>query len=145
MSSTFVKIENGVVTQSIVSEVSFIKSGALGDPSLWTENDPTDMKKFGGIGYTYNEDLGFFIPPKPYNSWIFNSTTHEWEAPVAKPNDGHKYFWFEEIKQWMRDTTSETLEQLLSANNANINTVINSLLGESINVLGNPWVDTNVS
>jgi len=57
-------------------------------------------KNHAGIGYTYNEDRDAFIPPKPFNSWILNETTCQWEAPVAKPNDGQKYNWNETIKNW---------------------------------------------
>jgi predicted nucleotidyltransferase len=37
------------------------------------------------IGQTYSHDLNAFIPPKPYESWILNEETIEWEAPVPKP------------------------------------------------------------
>ena len=57
-------------------------------------------KNHAGIGYTYDQTLDGFIPPKPYNSWILNEETCQWEAPVVKPDDGKIYLWNEETQQW---------------------------------------------
>ena len=57
-------------------------------------------KNFAGIGYTYDEDRDAFIPRKPYQSWMLNENTCQWEAPVAYPKDGQKYSWNEENKNW---------------------------------------------
>jgi len=40
-------------------------------------------KRYAGIGYLYNADLDAFVPPKPYDSWILNSETVEWESPIG--------------------------------------------------------------
>jgi hypothetical protein len=57
-------------------------------------------KNHASIGYTYDEDRDAFIPKKPYNSWILNEQTCNWEAPVVKPNDGNMYNWNEQIQNW---------------------------------------------
>jgi hypothetical protein len=57
-------------------------------------------KNHAGIGYTYDEDRDAFIPKKPYNSWILNEQTCNWESPVAYPTDGKRYSWNENIKNW---------------------------------------------
>ena len=57
-------------------------------------------KNHAGIGYTYDEDRDAFIAPKPYNSWLLNEDTCNWEAPVAYPTDGGKYNWNEETTTW---------------------------------------------
>jgi len=57
-------------------------------------------KNHAGIGYTYDKDRDAFIAPKPYNSWVLNEQTCNWEAPVARPNDGNTYKWNEEILNW---------------------------------------------
>jgi len=63
-------------------------------------NNGTPLRKnHAGIGYTY-EDRDAFIPPKPYNSWILNETTCQWEAPVTYPNDGERYTWNESTTTW---------------------------------------------
>jgi hypothetical protein len=57
-------------------------------------------KNFAGIGYQYDQQKDAFIAPKPYNSWILNETTCQWEAPVAYPTDGKKYNWNESLVNW---------------------------------------------
>ena len=57
-------------------------------------------KNHAGIGYQYDSQRDAFIAPKPYNSWVLNEQTCLWEAPVARPNDGGRYTWNEEIKNW---------------------------------------------
>jgi hypothetical protein len=57
-------------------------------------------KNHAGIGYTYDENRDAFIAPKPFNSWILNEQTCNWDAPVARPNDNNMYKWNEEILNW---------------------------------------------
>ena len=57
-------------------------------------------KNHAGIGYTYDEDRNAFIEPKPFNSWILNETTCQWEAPIALPDIENTYYWNEETQQW---------------------------------------------
>jgi hypothetical protein len=57
-------------------------------------------KNHAGIGYTYDEDKDAFIPKKPFNSWILNEFTCDWESPVAYPADGKKYIWNEDNLSW---------------------------------------------
>jgi len=57
-------------------------------------------KNHAGIGYTYDEDRDAFIPKKPYNSWILNEQTCNWESPVAYPTDGKRYSWNETNLNW---------------------------------------------
>jgi hypothetical protein len=61
-------------------------------------------KNYAGIGYTYDLQRDAFIPKKPYNSWILNETTCNWEAPVAYPTDGQRYSWNEETLNWILQT-----------------------------------------
>jgi hypothetical protein len=61
-------------------------------------------KNHAGIGYTYDEDRDAFIPKKPFNSWILNETTCQWEAPVAMPTEqlenNQYYSWNESAINW---------------------------------------------
>jgi hypothetical protein len=36
---------------------------------------------------------------KPYQNWIMNEKTGEWEPPKEKPNDN--FYWDEEKKDWI--------------------------------------------
>jgi hypothetical protein len=57
-------------------------------------------KNHAGIGMTYDEDRDAFIAPRPFNSWILNEQTCQWNAPVAYPTDGKKYNWNETNLTW---------------------------------------------
>jgi hypothetical protein len=68
-------------------------------------NNGTPLRKnHAGIGYTYDEDRDAFIPKKPFNSWILNEDTCNWEAPVAMPTtileDDQYYSWNESTLTW---------------------------------------------
>jgi hypothetical protein len=52
------------------------------------------MASFAKIG------LNNKIPKKPFNSWVLNETTCQWEAPVARPNDNNRYSWNESTLTW---------------------------------------------
>ena len=66
-------------------------------------------KNFAGIGYTYDEDRDAFIPKKPFNSWILNEDTCNWEAPVDMPTEeleeNQYYSWNESAINWEIKTT----------------------------------------
>ena len=57
-------------------------------------------KNYAGIGYTYDESKDAFIPPKPYDSWILNEDTCQWESPIPYPTDGGMYKWNENNQIW---------------------------------------------
>jgi len=46
---------------------------------------------YAGIGFTYDPTLDAFIPPKPFNSYVLNLSTCQWEAPVPIPADAGRY------------------------------------------------------
>lgn len=57
-------------------------------------------KNYAGIGFTYNADIDAFVPPKPFNSWVLNNETAQWEAPTIIPDDGQMYSWNEDTQAW---------------------------------------------
>lgn len=57
---------------------------------------------YAGIGYQYREDIDAFIPSSPYPSWILNTETYSWQAPVSMPVDGEVYYWDESIGNWIK-------------------------------------------
>ena len=79
----------------------------LGGTWKQTSYNGTFRKHYAGIGYTYDDVLDAFIPPKPYPSWLLNTETCNWEAPVPYPNDGKSYYWDEETQQWVEIDTPE--------------------------------------
>ena len=64
-------------------------------------NGGTPLRKnHAGIGYTYDEDRDAFIPPKPFNSWVLNEDTCQWQSPIPYPNDENRYKWNEQNQSW---------------------------------------------
>jgi len=57
-------------------------------------------KNFAGIGFRYDQTKDAFIPQKPYNSWILNETTCQWNAPIALPDTENRYNWNEATTSW---------------------------------------------
>lgn len=72
----------------------------LGGTWIQTSYNNNIRKNYAGIGYTYDVTRDAFIPPKPYESWILNEDTCQWDAPTPYPSDGQIYRWNEELQQW---------------------------------------------
>lgn len=73
----------------------------LGGTWLQTSYNGNIRKNYAGIGYTYHADIDAFVPPQPFASWLLNTDTAQWEAPVPMPNDGEMYRWDEEVGNWV--------------------------------------------
>jgi hypothetical protein len=105
-----IKDSNGVEQETI--GVQFLKTLYNEPNAIWKQTSYNThggvhslgktpfRKNHAGIGFTYDETRDAFIPPKPYNSWVLNEETCNWEAPVAYPTDGQRYSWNEETLSW---------------------------------------------
>jgi hypothetical protein len=80
------------------------------DPETWygefrgqvckrTSYNGNIRKNYAGIGFTYDADLDAFIPPKPFDSWLLNEDTANWEAPVPMPEGNYR--WDEDSVSWL--------------------------------------------
>lgn len=115
--------ENNIVTQVIVVSnndcmldgvenetigVLFCKS-LFGQNTVWkqTSYNGKIRKNYAGIGFTYNSELDAFIPPKPFNSWLFDEVTCTWVPPVPKPDTENVYFWDESTISWVLATENK--------------------------------------
>ncbi|NDB61910.1 hypothetical protein EB001_26235 [bacterium] len=58
-------------------------------------------KNYAGVNFVYDATLDAFIPPKPYPSWLLNTQTCLWQAPIPYPNDGKLYSWDEATQTWV--------------------------------------------
>ena len=123
-----------MVTEVISADQDFINSGAVGSPSTWVQTSyntygnvhyapspPAEphtpdggiplRANYAGIGYIYDSSVvidgvvGVFYAPQPYPSWILNTSTYLWEAPVPYPNDGKSYTWDEATQSWVEIPT----------------------------------------
>jgi len=118
--------ENNVVTQVVVvsndvatneeAGVSFLRELYKEPTANWkqTSYNRNFRKNFAGVGCTYDPNKDIFILQKPWNGWILNETTSEWEPPTPHPttyNDNlgtnsegqpirDKYEWNNETESW---------------------------------------------
>jgi hypothetical protein len=72
----------------------------LGGTWVKTSYNGNIRKNFAGIGHTYDLTRDAFIAPKPYNSWVLNEQTCNWDAPISKPQDNNRYIWNEQTLLW---------------------------------------------
>jgi hypothetical protein len=127
--ASFAKIENNIVirVESVVNEVlkdsngieqesigiEFLKTLYNEPNAIWkqtsynTNNGVHSLggipfrKNHAGIGYIYDETRDAFIPLKPFNSWVLNENTCNWESPIPYPQDGNSYIWDESTLNWV--------------------------------------------
>jgi hypothetical protein len=103
--------ENNIVTQVIVGidETELIEGL---DPEIWygnfrgqlckrTSYNGNYRKNYAGIGFYFDETRDAFISPKPYDSWVLDEETCQWQAPIPYPADGLMYSWDEETQNWV--------------------------------------------
>lgn len=76
--------------------IYYIPNTDIPDP----DQSKSFRKNYAGVGYVYDVVLDAFIPPKPYPSWLFNTQTCLWDAPVPYPTDGQRYVWNESTQSW---------------------------------------------
>ena len=129
----FARIEDGIVTQVIVVDNSDILdddgneseaigkafcANLLGGDWVQTSYNASFRKNYAGLGNTYDVSRDAFIAIQPYNSWVLNETTCQWNPPVEYPDDGEDYKWNEETTSWDRFQPLKTLKDLNYANNA---------------------------
>jgi hypothetical protein len=57
-------------------------------------------KNYAGVGHYFDEARDAFIAPKPYDSWVLDEETCQWQAPVGYPTDGLMYTWDEANLNW---------------------------------------------
>jgi hypothetical protein len=101
--------ENNIVTEVItgIDETELIEGldtetwyGNLrGQVCKRTSYSGNIRKNYAGIGFTYDEQLDAFIPPKTYESWVLNESLAIWEPPLLKPIG--KYRWDEDSVSWL--------------------------------------------
>lgn len=116
--SHFAKVLNGVVIQVIVAEQEFFETFVDSSPGQWIQTSyntranvhygPDGMPdggaalrgNYAGIGFTYDAENDVFYEPQPYPSWVLDTTSWTWSAPVPCPTDGGQYVWNETTVNW---------------------------------------------
>ena len=106
-------IDMAGVDNAVMDNLPFPESEPLGIAFLtewsggytnWkqTSYNKSFRKNYAGIGFTYDQNLDAFIPEKPYPSWLLNTNTCQWQAPVPYPNDQKPYIWDEATQSWVQ-------------------------------------------
>jgi hypothetical protein len=103
-------LDNGIESEE--KGIQFCKS-LYGQDTIWKQTSYNThsgihsnggipfRKNHAGIDFTYDENRDAFIPPKPFNSWMFDEQSCSWKAPVEKPTDSiYPYVWNESIVNW---------------------------------------------
>lgn len=72
----------------------------LGGRWVQTSYNGNIRKRYAGIGYSYDDALDAFIPPKPYPSWTLDANTADWVPSIPMPTDGKLYVWNETTQAW---------------------------------------------
>lgn len=99
-----------VRTGDIYKQTSYNTRGGVYyniDGTVSLDQSKSLRKNFASVGYFYNEQLDAFIPPKPFESWILNEDTCQWNAPVPYPTDvgtpenPKRYTWDETQTSWV--------------------------------------------
>lgn len=102
--------ENNTVTEVIVGKDETELIEGL-DTETWygnfrgqtckrTSYNGNIRKNYAGIGYTYDAARDAFIPPKPFDSWLLDEETCQWQSPTPYPTDGLMYQWVEDDLNW---------------------------------------------
>lgn len=95
--------ENGIIFDISIFEehdLDFIKevNALLNASNHFCNLETTNPEVRFNIGGRVINDT-YYIP-QPFPSWSFNMDLLEWEAPIAKPNDGKEYVWNESVMLW---------------------------------------------
>ena len=80
--------------------IEFLKTLTGHETWIQTSYNGNIRKNYASIGYTYDSQRDAFIPPKPFESWVLNETTCQWNAPTPRPNDNKQYNWNESTQSW---------------------------------------------
>ena len=109
---------NGVEVEEI--GVAFCKK-LLGAETNWKQTSYNNnfRVRYAGIGYSYNAELNAFIAPKPFESWVLNEETADWQSPVgpapeltAEQTEARSFYrWDEENGAWVLETPEPAPEE----------------------------------
>jgi len=75
----------------------------LGGRWVQTSYNGNIRKNYAGQGYIYDPVRNAFIAPKPFESWLLNEDTCQWDSPIPMPTDGI-YDWNEVTGTWIELT-----------------------------------------
>ena len=104
----FAEVKDGLVVRVLVIPSSERDRGAeylavdLGLGGEWVEtfSDGSARGRYASVGFTYFPQHDVFAGPQPFPSWVLDTQSGEWNAPVPHPGGGYHY-WDEESLSWI--------------------------------------------
>ena len=107
--------DNGVEDE--IYGIAFCKR-LFGTDTNWkqTSYNGNFRVRYAGRGYSYDSTLDAFIPPKPFESWVIDTDTVNWKAPLEEPTltqeqiDAGSYYRWDEDAHQADNTTGWVLE-----------------------------------
>jgi hypothetical protein len=107
--------DNGVEDE--IYGIAFCKR-LFGTDTNWkqTSYNGNFRVRYAGRGYSYDPTLDAFIPPKPFESWVIDTDTVNWKAPLEEPTltqeqiDAGSYYRWDEDAHQADNTTGWVLE-----------------------------------
>ena len=97
--------DKNIIVNVIVADTKQIAEQVTGLTAI----ESGDFEVIGANkGATFDPTLKFYVNPKPYKSWVMNTETRIWEAPVSRPQDGLRYTWDEELVDWAATDFTES-------------------------------------
>jgi hypothetical protein len=117
--SHFAKVVDGKVVRVIVAEQEFIDTYEDPEPGEWVQTSYNTFRgihlgpdgqpdggvalrgNYAGIGFVYDKENDVFYEQQFYPSWILDTTTWTWEAPIPRPTDDKMYKWDEATLSWV--------------------------------------------
>lgn len=118
----FAKVKNGVVLNVVVADQGWIDKKSPESGVSWVQTSYNTIggvhygqdrnpdggvalrKNYAAIGGTYDKDADAFYKSPPYPSWVLNTDTYLWDAPVSRPSDEEPYEWDEDNLRWVAIT-----------------------------------------
>ena len=89
----------------------------IGADTNWvrTSYNGNIRSRYASIGDKYDSTNDVFLSPPPFPSWVLNTSTWDWDAPVALPDDAGiddadnpteyvSYTWDEDSTSWTNRT-----------------------------------------
>jgi hypothetical protein len=91
------QLSDGLVTNVIVAKPTDVA------PQDCKLVEITEATNSAGVGYLYIPSVNKFQGIQPYSSWVLNTETYLWEAPIPYPTDEKNYYWDEVTTSWAEE------------------------------------------
>lgn len=99
--------QNGLEDENI--GINLCKQLVEDETSIWkqTSYNSKFRHQYAGIGDLYLEEYDAFVDKKPYDSWILNTSTLQWDPPVPYPENYSEFIhsWDEQNLSWISSNT----------------------------------------